>query len=105
MKSICVFSYVTEMMDQYGKNGITFKTRKFIPSGWFKDFHDCVLAVETTIGQIKGEGYEYVVIEEKKEGINNKQKSSFWFHIDYKDKKLNSIEKPKDINNTFGFTI
>lgn len=105
MKPIFVFAYVSELVDNYAKNGTTFKNRTFTPSGWFLDFHDCVHSIEKNLFLIKGEGHEYVVIEQKEEGINTKVKSSFWFEIDYKNKKLVSIEKPKDINNLYGFTI
>lgn len=105
MKTIFVFAYVSELLDSYAKNGTTYKSRKYVPSGWFLDFHDCVIAIEKSLHLIKGENFEYVVIEQKEEGINTKQKSSFWFEIDTKNKKLISIEKPKDIKNVYGFTI
>lgn len=72
--------------------------------GYFSTLEEAKAIVETNCCDIHETCYKYAVIEEVTDGLYTSfNSSSFWY--EWKNNKYVSIDRPKEAENQFGFTI
>jgi len=73
--------------------------------GWYSKFGKAIEAVQDNRGELWEYCYDYIVVEEVKEGVWGLAVKEWWFKWNRRSKKYRSINKPNATKGTVNWSI